>query len=798
MDVLSRLLGIEDGTLTYVEAGLRHAWPSFVLLLLIVAAVGFVAMLYRREHGLTLVRRITLATLRSLAFALVLIVLFEPVLGLELAVRVRSNVLVLVDVSQSMALADRRTTPEAQREAAMALGVLSFEDRNQPVPSAQRDRVSGVPRLELARAALQNEEVQLLGRLAADHHVRLFSFGQGVEGIGGIDDGSAGLPPELLALEADQPATELGVALQEAASRFGGQTIAGVIVLTDGASNQGLDPIDAARALGQRRVPVYPVGIGLADPPDLAIAGVVVQDTVFARDAVPVRVHLRSSGYAGRTVELVAAVDGRTVARQQVTLADSGNQFEEITFVPEPRAGSLKLEVSAETLTDEATIDNNRSTRNVRVIDDKIRVLYVEAEPRWEYRYLRAVLLRDRRLDTYFLMTLGDQELASASDRHIQRFPDQAQELFKYDLIIIGDVPASYFSRQQLELVQQLVRERGGSVLMLAGRREAPMSYLGTPLEPVLAVRPATGTLVQIADEVAPRITDEGRQSGLTLLDPDPRRSQDLWSLVRPLYELPPLIGAKAGATVLLDGGAVLPGGDGKPYPLVAWHRYGSGKSMYVGTDQLWRLRFKRGDEYHTRFWGQSIQFLALSRLLGENRRVRVELERSDYKVGQRVPIFAHALTEGYEPLDMMQLEVQVEALDEQSATRTLALQPVPDSPGLYQGVFVPDAEGRYRLNPQGVDPEAAAPAELNVESVPLEMLQPAMQAGLLRQIADVSGGRFFRMHELPELAEALSTEPRTMIVRREKELWDSPLVLIVLIGLLGGEWMLRRQANLV
>lgn len=790
--MLTRLLGIEDeGTLTWAEAVLRHPWPSFVLLLLIGAAVAGVVWLYRAEHGLTRVRRVTLATLRAAALALLLVVLFEPVLALELAVKVRSNVLVLVDVSESMALADRRTTPDTQRAAAMAMGLMSFDDTELPVPAEQRSKVEAVSRLDLAKAILDSERLRLLPTLAEDHHVRVFTFGETVATP--PDAASAETGAVWSSLSATQTATALGAALQETASRFGGQTIAGVIVLSDGASNTGIDPVDAARSLGLRDVPIYPVGLGLPDPPDIALASVIVQETVFAKDNVPVRVQIASTGYEGRSVELIATLNGRVIDRRNLSLT-GGSQFEEFTFTPEEKTTSAKLEVTLESLPDEATTSNNRTVRNVRVIDDKIKVLYVEGKPRWEYRYLRAVLMRDRRLDVYFLMTEGDQELAAASDRHVSRMPDRPDELFAYDLIIVGDVPATYFTGPQMELMEKLVRERGGSLLMIAGDRHVS-GYAGSPLEPVLAVKPRMGSPVTAADDLSPVVTAAGKRAGVTLLEADPQRNEEVWSRVSPLHDLPSLDGPKPGATVLLQ----LTGtGELADYPLVAWQRYGSGKSMYVGTDQLWRLRFKRGDFYHARFWGQSIQFLALSRLLGENKRLRVELERSEYKAGQRVTVYAHALTEGYEPLAAMQLDVQAEALDQQAPPQTLSLQAVADTPGLFQGVFVPTEHGRYRLTPVSTDPDAAASAELSVTAVPVEMMQPAMQRDALRQVAEASGGRYVDLPELPTLLKSLDAEPRAMMVRREKELWDSPLVLLVLVVLLGAEWFMRRQAHLV
>lgn len=790
------LLGLDDAArVTYFEWYLRSGWPSGLAVVGIVAAVAFAVWLYRRQGALRRPGRVTLATLRAIVLALIVLMLFEPVFGVEMEVKLRRLVLMLVDTSESMQVRDKRESQSDLRGAAMAAGYIDFDDAAPGIPVRAREAVSEIARIDLARAALTNEQLALTDRLAERHKVRLFTFADAVDAVS-VD--ATQLPGRLAELRADGQATRLGGAIEQAMSRYAGQPIAGVVLLTDGGSNKGADPIDAARTAADLGVPIYPVGIGLPDPPDIILRRMIVQEVVFPDDRVPVRVQVQSTGFAGRSTDLVLKLDGLEVARQSVVL-NGGTQFEQLEFIPtEAQAGVKQLEAELIDLPGETTVTNNRFDQPLRIVDEKIKVLYVEGKPRWEYRYLRAVLLRDHRLDVTFLMTEGDADLAKFDPMYIDRFPVDAGEAFEYDLVILGDVPAYYFTPLQIEKIEQLVKEHAGSLLMIAGRRHAPHTYNGTAIESLLPVRllnnPRPPTM-SVLPEVHPTPTEQAEMSSVTL-DPDPERNAALWTLVRPMYELPRLAGAKPGATVLLRLSTDAPGGD-DAYPLVSWQRYGSGKSMLVATDALWRLRFKRGDRYHAQFWRQTIQFLTLSRLLSGSNRITLETDRRGYRTGQRIAIYANVLNDVWEPVDAPSYTVYLARADE-PMRRPIKLEPVPDRPGLYQGSVTADAAGDYTVTAPPADEPAANAAAFNVRTVALEQRDPTMQQATLMKMAELSGGRYFPLAELPELAETLSVEQQTAVRRIEKDLWDLPALYVLIVLLVGCEWFFRRRANLV
>ena len=152
-----------------------------------------------------------------------------------------------------------------------------------------------------------------------------------------------------------------------------------------------------------------------------------------------------------------------------------------------------------------------------------------------------------------------------------------------------------------------------------------------------------------MAESVYPVLTPEGVSSMVMTLEDDPETNERIWSRMAPLDRVPPLSSPKRGATVLV--GLSDTGARAEQYPLVAWQRYGTGKCMSIATDRLWRLRFKTGDKYHWRIWSQCIQFMTLSRLMGEHKRIRLETDRAIYPVGDQVRLYAHVLDREFEPV---------------------------------------------------------------------------------------------------------------------------------------------------
>ena len=788
-----------DETVNDVQFSIQHNWswaesigiPGWIITFLLVAGLlAYSIHLYKSESWLSKNRRLVMGGSYLLAGLLLILMLLEPTLDMISTRSQQRNLLVLLDTSQSMTITDQAPPNDTNRT----------KDNGTP----QKD-LNEVTRLALAKKAITDPEEGITAKMRDDYAVRYYTFGDNLEPV----SDEKGETEWLGAKTAEANSSRIGSAIEEAVARHAGQPLAGVVVLSDFAWIEGTDPSQVARKMKAQGIPVYPLAFGLPSPPDIKLKRIIAPEVAFTGDKIPVRVQVESSGFDERSVQVILQVDDETVETQELTLTGK-SQFAEFLFVPERKAGTSKLTTSVEVLPGETTEVNNAESHKIRIIDEKINVLYVEGMPRWEYRYLRWVLLRDPRLNVRFLMTQGDKYLAATSPRHLGAFPSKAEDMLKYDLVILGDVRSSYFSAEQFKWLDELVKKGGGSLLMLAGPAGSPTTYAETKVAEMLPVKIGGASWRGVPSMLHPVVTAAGLDSAVVSLSPSKELNKRIWSAVRPLGYLPQLDGPKPGATTLLS----LPSDDATPlsYPLVAWQRYGSGKTMFVGTADLWRLRREVGDQYHARFWGQAIQFLALSRILGQNKQITLETGRKEYATGERVELFANVLTEAFEPVEQTSYSVLLQKEGSGALPTELDLTPVPGTPGLYGGSILAVEEGRFEMTSRGSDPSIANTVEFEVENVPVEQRETAMREDVANQIAALSGGERLLLsldeeqednstgYQLANLGSLLSTDEvtRPLTIRREKALWDIPVIFVILIFITGLEWYLRRRENLV
>ena len=222
---------------------------------------------------------------------------------------------------------------------------------------------------------------------------------------------------------------------------------------------------------------------------------------------------------------------------------------------------------------------------------------------------------------------------------------------------------------------------------------------------------------------------------------------------------------------------------------------------MLMATDRLWRLRFRTGDKYHWRVWSQCIQFLTLSRLMGEHKQIRMETDRVSYPVRDQVRIYAEVLDDGYEPVLQARYDVYVGAVsedDEESNKGRVSLRPDSTRPGLYVGYYTPPAAGRYRIQAGDDDIDYANTIEFQVADIRPEMANTDMQIERLQRIAELSGGKCLKLSQVQELATSLNRTRHQTTIRREQSLWDNWFLAILVIGLAGFEWIVRRRFDLL
>lgn len=827
-DFFLRFLGAptgEAGTVLSTRLELHPVFSVWVWVLLFGGAVAAAVWSYqRRGVEVTPVRRRVLLGLRCAALLAVAGVFLRPTLGLEVEGMVRQALVLLFDVSASMNLRDPRTEGADRVRAGIAEGALAVDGGlDQAVPAV---REMAATRLDLVKGMVTNRNLALLERLGRSFDLRVSAFagelgslavpsGGGGGEAGGRGGGGVGVgvDPGLLAavLTADGARSAPGTALREILDRERGRALGGVVMFTDGIRNAGVDPGEVAQMARDAGVPVHVVGVGTTAPRDVQIVELRAADVSFVEDEVPVQVRLRTRGLSGEVLPLSLRVDGEVVEAREVRVEGDGDVLIPMKHTP-ARVGDFEISVETPARRDEILAENNRQAKRLRVIDDRIRVLLVEQSPRWEFRYLQALLMRDRRVDLKCVLYDGDAAITRGEESpYLEELPTRREELYGYDLVIFGDVDPRNFTPAQLEVLTEFVSRSAGSFLMIAGRRFSPWGYRDSALERMLPVEfdrvaPEAGGPSVNERPIRLGLTAEGRESLLLRMSDNPDENLRRWEALPPLYWVAPVTRAKPAAQVLVEDitrseGEVEGHEAGGRTPVVAMQQYGVGQVMYVGTDNTWRWRRNEGEEFYVSVWGRIVQRLAIQHLLTGSRRTQLVLDRTTVLTGEKVAVTGRLFTRAFEPLTepvvAARWEGGVRAGAGQGAVGgggggggELLMRAVPDQPGVYRGEIVASAPGRYRVT---LGDEAPATVDFTVEERLVEIGETAMQETAMREWAAATSGAFFReedVHRLPELVESRAQRVRS---RSAVELWMSPFYFLVVLLLFGSEWLLRK-----
>ena len=393
-----------------------------VLLLIGIGLTALTVWLYRR--GAVELRpgwRYTLAGLRIAFFAAVLALVMQPVLQLGIDGKVRRSFVVLLDATSSMRIQDTRSTDADLQRVAIANGVLDARaGLGQTLDRGKAHELASATREEILKTALQNPQLDLIKHLGADFDLVWYSFGKDLTEL--PSDWLGGYRP-------DSPVTALGDAIREVMRRQRGQSVAGAFVITDGGNNSGSSPLDAAALAWQEKFPLYLYGIGITSPKDISVVSIFSEDVAFVKDELAVTVRVRNQGYTGEKATVTLKLGDQPVAEQEIVFDNETEQVVEMKFTP-PQTGEFELQAAIAPRPEETVKDNNSQIKRLRVVDTKLKVLLIEQSPRWEFRYLLAMLTRDRRMTVKCLLFEADPGMTQGDDTpYLAEFPKQKEEM---------------------------------------------------------------------------------------------------------------------------------------------------------------------------------------------------------------------------------------------------------------------------------------------------------------------------------------------------------------------------------
>ena len=748
----------QEGDFTFLSP-----WPLGTMAIIAAVLVVPAVLTYTRARGKSRAAdRWVLAVLRGTAFLLLFFIVMQPALVLTSVVPQRNFLAVLVDDSRSMTIDDRDGTSRADKAT-----------------------------------RLLDPEGDLVDALNEDFALRYFRFSSAPARIDGVD-----------ALTFDGSNTRIGNALAYARNELQGVPLSGIVVVSDGGDNTDEALGEALLPLRAASVPVFTVGLGDEEmEADVQASRAEVPEKALTGTSMVVTVIVDARGFAGRTVPIVVEDMGRIVTTEEVTLPDDGQPLVTPIAITLDTEGARELTFRIPGQPGERVLENNELHAVVQVRDRTEKILYFEGEPRHEVAFMLRAVQGDENLQVVLLQRTAENKFfrRNLDDplELVQGFPTTREELYRYRALILGSVEASFFTHDQLDMIADFVSARGGTLLMLGGRRAlSEGGYQGTPLEDVLPVvldEPGTSTPTERLAFVKVAPTPAGANHPATRIEGTVEESAARWDSLPPVSTTNIVTGLKPGATELLEG-TVVDAGDGvEPDRVVmAFQGYGKGRSMVLAVQDTWLWQMDHTvpleDQSHETFWKQLLRWLVSE----TPDPVEAEPERESVEAGEPVTLEATVLDEGF--VEVNGASVTARVTTPTGEARELPMEWSVAEDGRYTVSFTPEMEGLFEVSVDaGRDTVTLGSAETSVRVAPggEEYRNPHQRRSLMERIAEETGGRYYTEETASQLPEDLQFSGGGVTVTEERDLWDMPVLFLLLAGLLGAEWGYRRKRGL-
>lgn len=722
----------------------------------------------------------------------------------------------------ALAIIDPQTT--GQRPVAKANIVALLADDSAGLSIV--DNGATLSRGEKMRSALSGDNSNWINKLKDEFQIRNYSFDQDVHRTNSFDS---------LRFEGNQ--SNLSNALVELNKRLEGMPISGIVLFSDGNTTDQI--LDNEQLSGLP--PIFPVVVGQTEPvPDVSIQNLKVSQSAFGDTPLKVTANIEQTGFT----EQLARTQLRRISPNTGSL-ETGNLVNEkretldtdnaLSFEWKPTGAGIQFfEISTEATSstaEEATIANNKRLFAVDRGKQAYRILYVTGRPNWEYKFLNRSLSVDPQLDIVGLIRVASREpnfefkgRAGENSNSLYRgfgredeterydeavlirmntrdenelktgFPDEAEELFSYDAIVIDDLEAEFFSFTQQTLIRDFVKQRGGGLLILGGVNSLEDGgYENTPIAQALPI---------YLDGYGPSVPGER----LVQWDLSRNGWVEPWMRIRPfetderrrIQEMPwlrvynTLQRVRPGAQTL----ATIKDSANDTYPALVTRKFGSGRVATLAVGDLWRWGMQNASTQAdlSQFWRQ------ISRWLVTDNPSLVSLEASTTN-GTSVVLTATARDSEYHPLQLGRAELVVRKIDRSESERRYDMQMVVGKAGQFE-VEIPQGEdGAYLASVVVHSPNGLLVGEADAGWVnqPLVEEFASLQPNLsyLQKLAEDTGGELLRIEDLDKLESTLAAQRSPIMETWTKPLWHNQWLFLLALGTFLTEWLLRRKRGL-
>ena len=792
---MDRMLGLSRRPGEGVQWTMEHAWPwpGWVSLLTAALLVALIVGLYWRENRS--VSRRTLLILTALRL-LLLAMLFWMIAQTTLVVH-RTGLpylVLLIDNSGSMSTVDPYETSQAD-SLRRRMKEAGLEESN-------------LSRLHLAKMLLLENHAAWLKKFCREYQLRIYVLEDSPEAVRTWEwKDWEDLQTQFQRLAPDVPSSRLGAAVQTIFRQLRGADPASVVLLTDGITTEGPSLTESASLARRRGVPLWIIGLGDSRPPrNMKLADVLVEPVVFLDDLTPFECHLSATGLEGRRTRLLLREEGnpQILAQTDVVLGPDG-QTQTVRLLYRPHhEGVFRYQLQLEPFEEEITSEDNQRTCTVQVRKEPIHVLLAQSQPDYEFRYLSNLLRRDRTIQLHSWLQEADAEYVEQTPGTLRIFPVRREELFEYDVVILGDVAPTALGTAALEALVDFVQQpaKGGAIIFIAGPRGwMPQAYRGTSLERLFpfdlrSVRmPPPDQSLQESFLLEP--TDLGLRSPSMQLAETQEETRQMWRRLPPLRWLLEIDQVHPGVRVLAEH-PTRTGSSGNRLPVILFQYVGAGQVLFHATDETWRWRWRVGDMVVARYWIQTLRTLSRAKLAQGARWAELATDRRQYQRGEPVRLRVVFADPRQAPEEDRGVQVVLE--HRQGTTQRIELQRSSLGRGVWETVFPSLPLGEYHAWLSTPSREGPSPSvDFEVMTPPAEMARLQMDEAELRRAAQLSQGRFAPLadahrllHDLPP-GQQIPLETLPPI-----PLWNRWPLLALFLTVLITEWILRKSQGMV
>jgi hypothetical protein len=814
------LLGIDRSPGVVSEGDVRLRFTALpqgaaAIAAILVAALVLVLLwrLYQWEQrDVSRARRALMVGLRVLTLLALAAMLTEPVLISTQRETIQSHLALVLDDSESMRFSD----PYTDQSRAVALASdLKLESAGGKSPV---ERLRETPRLDLVKQVVGAQ----LDALRRGRELFVYDLDSAAHPAAGPAARSRTLEEiqrTLADMQPKRPISPLGDALAGVLAAHRGQPVAGLVIASDGRSNTGEDPLRAIEAARRQNIPVFAIAAGADEGPrNVRLAEIEVSPVVFVRDPMMLAVVVEARGLKDAEATIVLeqrANEGawEPVATQRVVLGEDGI-LTRTSFRITPRVvGQYEFRARVEDAGPELTQDDNVATAAVRVVRQQIRVLMIAGAASPEVQFLRNALLRDQHVEFAGWIQHADPGFRQPGDRPIQRLPNDAAELRRYDALILVDPDLRALGAQWPEMITNFVGQEGGGLIFIAGELYSPQIFENadsaapegnwTRILPVVRdpglYRSEAELRLSSQNTYTLELTPEGRGDPIFEFHADPIRNRGILTSLPGMYWSFPVTRARPGASVLARHGDPRMQNQYGRQVLLASQLFGPGRSVFIGFDSTYRWRYL-SEDYFDGFWARLVDRVGRNKALGGRFPFQVHLGKGGYRVGERVSIGVR-YTDSAALAEASELTAELELAGH--PPEPLRFEKAPDDPSVLTASFTAEQAGAYTLR---IVPVAAVDlggvrvsiTTFRVDPPKREIDEPALNRPLLAELAKKTGGRVFELAEVNGLDDAITMREVTRSLETRDELWDAPVFYVTIMLCLTLEWVLRKLNRMV